>query len=387
MRSILVLTMFVLQATVCVCQPSASKVIADVKKDFGANCLSVTVESAGTTSTESVNGGLSSFYRVTVKVKLKTELPGMTKLLSGAAQYGSGGGSNYFYKQFAPGNSEYIGLPKPDTAAVRSFIFSLPDYGLEGYASVFLEVKSISFNSPFPPIWHTLESVSIPAEMIYTTKANNTTIQTIRQPFALRLYRKTAAGPWESAGWGSTQWDADKRLKEVISTQVMGEYTASQLTTVKQRAEIRAADLKTSAMPKIDIPTMNSVAAIEQWYHGLLMEGNYEKLEAVTTQLMHPFNFDPVTKLMNYNGTDMLDRIKKAVNNDYSVYNKQYCSSPVVSGSDANSISWWNKDKSMSSSIDIKQENGRWYLYKVEINTWDYNWQSRAQTTMNTVCK
>ena len=41
MRSLLVLTIFVLQATVCVCQPSASKVIADVKKDFGSEIAKI----------------------------------------------------------------------------------------------------------------------------------------------------------------------------------------------------------------------------------------------------------------------------------------------------------------------------------------------------------
>lgn len=386
MRLFIIFTSILLSAAVTYAQPTASKVVADVKKDFGADCLSVAVVSAGNTSTESVNGGLSSFYRVSVNVKLKTELPGVTKLLKGAAKYGYNG-SGYFYKQYAPGSTEYLGLPKPDTAAIRSFILSLSDYGLEGYASVILDVKSINFNSSLPPIWHSLESVSIPAEMVYTSKANNTTIETFRHPFALRLYRSTASGPWISAGWGSTQWDADKRLKEMINTEKMGEYTVSQLTSVKQRAEIRAAENRTAAMPKVEIPVMNSIAAIQQWYHGLLMEGNYEKLEAATVQLMHPFNFDATTKLMNYNGTDMLNRIKKAISNDYSVYNKQYCTNPIISSSDANSISWWNKDKSTVSSIDIKQENGRWFLYKVEINYWDDSFQSRAQATMGTACR
>lgn len=369
------------------CQPSAATVQKDIKNDFGPNCISVAVLGSGSTSTEYINGGYSSFYRVSLNVKMKTDLPGVTKLLKGAAKYNYAGGNKYFYSQYAPGTSEYLGLPAPDTAKIRALILSMPDYGLAGASGVIIDVVSFSFLPSPPPLWHTLESVSVTAEMIYTRKDNNTTIETVKQPYWLRLYRKSATAAWDNVAWTTPDYRSDPRRKESLGKETIGEYKMSKLTNLLQKAQIKTAEKQTAARPKIDIPEMNSIVEIMKWYHGLLMEGDYAKVEAATLQLLHPYNFDKNTNLLNGNGQGLLNNLKQVLTNDYSTYNKQNCPSPeIVSKTDSN-ISWWNKDKSRATTLKIKTENGRWYIYEIGIYVWDFHWESRANATMNAVCK
>lgn len=369
------------------CQPSAAIVQADVKKDLGPNCIAVNVLGSGSTSTEYVDGGYSSFYRVSLNVKMKTDMPGVTKLLKGAAKYGFAGGNKYFYKQYAPGTSEYIGLPAPDTAKIRALILSMPDYGLGGSSSAIIDVVSFSFQSSPPPLWHSLESVSVTAEMIYTRKDNNTTIETVKQPYELRLYRKTATDPWDKMAWLTPNSDRDPRRKQSLGKETIGGYQMSKITNLMQKAQMKSADKQAADRPKIDVPQMNTIEDIMKWYHGLLMEGDYPKVEAATLQLLHPFNLDKNTNLVNANGAEIFKYLKIALTNDYSTYNKQNCPNPVINSKSDTEISWWNKDKSKSTNLKIKVENGRWYLYGVSIYVWDYNWESRANATMAAACK
>lgn len=347
-------------------QPSAAKVQADVKNDFGPNCISVTVNGGGSTSVDYINGGYSKFYRVPVTVKSKTELPGVTIVSKGNAKYNTAGAS-YSYREYAPGTTEYIGLPAPDTAAIRSLIYSLPTYGITGPEEQILDVHSISFFSNPAPIWHSLLSVTIPADMVYTIKRNMNTIEKIKEPYALRLYRKSIKEPWYDLAWTTPDYRHDARKLQSFGVETVGEYTLSKMLSLKDKAKIKAAEQQAAARPKVDIPVMNSMQDLLKWYHGLLMEGDYAKVEAVTLQLYSPENFDNKTKLLDGNTAMQLETIKKALTNDFVTYREQYCSKPKVRDSDNTYIAWFNKDKSQASTIEIRSENNRWFITKVSI--------------------
>ncbi len=381
---IIISLIFCIASVTAIAQVPDATVQADVKKDFGPNCTSVKTVGSGALSTEYVNGGYSTFYRVNVVAILKTELPGVTRIAKGAAKYSKAGAGKYSYVQYAPGTETYEGMQAPDTAAIRALIYSMADYGMP-MAGHIIDILQINF-MPGQPIWHTLLSVEIPADMIYTVKKNYKELETIQHPYGLRLYRKTLTGPWDGISWVTPDYRNDHRVKKTIAIKEMGEYAMSKLTNWQEKATIKQAEKTAAARPKVDIPHMNTVVDVYKWYHGLLMEGDYAKVEAVTIQLFHPDNIDKRTNLVEGNAMIMLERIKKVLTNDFSTYNKQYCEVPVIFEKSNDEVMWWNKDKTQKSFITIKNENNRWYIYKVGSNVWSCYDEAKAMVTMSTNC-
>ena len=366
-------------------QPSAAKVQADLKKDFGANCLSVSVLGNGSTSTDYVNGGYSTFYRVPVNIKIKTELPGVTKLAKGAAKYGYSGGNSYMYNSYSPGTTEYIGLPAPDTAQIRALILSMADYGMT--QSSLIDVLSFKFFANPPPVWHSLNSVSITAEAIELYGLSSTQLVTYRTPYAIRVYRENATSPWTSVAWTNNYSTLDTRRKEQIAEEKISAYKMSKLTNLTQKAAIKEAEKQATLRPKVEIPAVKNIMDVMKWYHGLLMEGDYAKLEAITLQLFHPDKFDKTTKLLDVNAAIILANIKKAIANDFSTYNLQNCTNPPIESKSDTQIAWWNKNKSKATTITIKNEDNRWYIDNVQVSIWDFYSEAMAKECMAAACK
>ena len=385
MRYFFILAAIIFSSIPVFAQPSAAKVQADIKNEFGANCLSVIVVGNGSTSTDYVDGGYSSFYRVPVNIKLKTDLPGVTKLAKGAAKYSYSGGNKFFYNSYSPGTSEYIGLPAPDTAQIRALILSMGDYGMRQSSAI--DMVSFKFFATPAPTWHSLESVSITAEAVMINRLSNTKLQTSRIPYALRVYRKTASSPWTSVAWTNPDGRTDTRRKEIISEETISEYKMSKLTILAEKARIKEAEAQAALRPKVEIPAVKNIVDVMNWYHGLLMEGDYAKLEAVTLQLLYTDKFDKNTHLTNGLGDLILQSLKRVVTDDFSPYNKQNCPNPEINAKSDTQISWWNKDKSKSCTLIIKNEDGRWYLYDVQVYTWDFHSEARANACMAAPCK
>ena len=366
-------------------QPSTATVQKDVKNDLGANCVSVKVGGAGSTSTEYVNGGYRTFYRVGVSAILKTDLPGVTKLAQGAAKYGHAGGGKYTYVQYAPGTVEYMGMPAPDTSKIRALILSMSDYGLTE-ATFLDDVISFNFLKTPDALWHTLQSVSVPVNLVFTRRKSGG-IETVKRPYLLRVYRKTATEPWTSVAWTT----ADQRMhifkEESLGVESVGEYKMSKMTYWVEKSRMKEAEKIAALRPKVEIPPIKTMVDLMNWYHGLLMEGDYPKVEAATIQMLHPFNVESRTNMLNGIGESMLNNIKKALTNDYSAYSKQNCPKPLIEGQSNTEISWWNKDKSKVSTLKIKNENNRWYIYNVAVYVWSFYDEVKANATMNATCK
>ncbi len=367
-------------------QPSAATVQKDVKNDLGANCLSVKVGGGGSTATEYVNGGYSTFYRVSVSAIFKTDLPGVTKIAKGAAKYRHAGGGKYAYVQYAFGTVEFLGMPAPDTSVIRALILSKSDYGLT-QASFLDDVISFKFLQTPAPLWNTILSFEIPVDLTYIKRNSSVEIETIKEPFSLRVYRKSATEPWTDVAWSTPDHRFDKRLKQSLGVEAIGEYKISKMTYWFEKNKIKEAEKIAGAMPIVEIPTVNNIKDVFKWYHGLLMEGDYAKVEAAIIQLLHPDLIDSRTKLLDANAVLMLDRMKKVLTNDFSTYKKQYCTTPVLFEVSDTEIYWWNKDKTQKSSITIKKENNRWYIYNVASYLWTFYNEAQANVTMNTACK
>jgi hypothetical protein len=366
-------------------QPSAATVQKDVKDDLGANCISVKVSGGGSSSTEYVNGGYSTFYRVSVSAILKTDMPGVTKIAKGAAKYSHAGGGKYTYKQYAPGTVEYNGLPAPDTSKIRAFILSMSDYGLTE-ATFLDDVIGFSFLKTPEPLWHTLLSVSLPVSLVFTRRISDARLETVKRPYLLRLYRNSANEPWTNVAWTTPDYRMYNIKEETLVLRKLGEYEMSKTTYWVEKSKIKEAEKIAAARPKVETPTVNNMKDVFKWYHALLMEGDYTKVEAAIIQLLHPDLIDSRTKLLDANAVLMLDRMKKVLTNDFSTYKKQYCTTPILFEVSDTEISWWNKDKSQKSFITIKKENNRWYIYNVASYLWTFYNEAQANATMNAAC-
>jgi hypothetical protein len=367
-------------------QPSAATVQKDVKNDLGANCVSVKVGGGGSTATEYVNGGYSTFYRVSVSAIFKTDISGVTKIAKGAAKYSQAGGGKYTYNQYAPGTVEYEGLSAPDTSTIRALVLSMSDYGLT-QATFLDDVVSFSFLKSPEPLWHTLLSVSVPVNLVFTRRISNIRVETVKRPYLLRLYRNSANEPWTNVAWTTVDNRMYHIKEESLSTETIGEYKLSKMTYWAEKSRMKEAEKISAARPKVEIPTVNNMKDVFKWYHALLMEGDYAKVEAAIIQLLHPDLIDSRTKLLDANAVVMLDRMKKVLTNDFSTYKKQYCTTPVLFEVSDTEIYWWNKDKTQKSSITIKKENNKWYIYNVASYLWTFYNEAQANATMNTACK
>ncbi len=91
--------------------------------------------------------------------------------------------------------------------------------------------------------------------------------------------------------------------------------------------------------------------------------------------MLHPF------------AAGLLDKIKTALTNNYSTYKQQYCSTLMIKESSANSIEWWNKDKTKFSRMVVQQDAGTWYITDLSINLWQSFNARNAEMTIKTECR
>ena len=102
--------------------------------------------------------------------------------------------------------------------------------------------------------------------------------------------------------------------------------------------------------------------------------------------LIHPSQKNSAG-LLNAYAADLLTKMKMAVQNDFSTYNKQYCPTIDVKEKTVQTIEWWNKDKTKSSRLSVQQDKGKWFIADLSINIWQNFNPAQTEKTMNTICK
>ncbi len=364
-------------------QVANTKVIADIKNELGPNCTQVTVVKQGTTEKEWVNNTWVYYHRVPVHITLQTEMQGVTRQLKGNAWY-EVNGSVYTFKKYNPGTATYVGLPHPDTDTIRKFIVSLPDYGMGGKANTMTEVHEFYFHEN-PITWHTLLSVSIPVDVVYTYKKNNTTLEKVKEPFEVRLYRDQVNSAWNQVSFITPDAASDSRKKEILGTENKSDYQMSQIKTVLEKGLMQQSEAHFKSLPDVDIPNFQNMQDFVVWINQVLREENQGKAEKLLLKLWHPSQFNPVGQLYP-DAQQMMDLLKKAVQNDFSTYADQYCETLRVKSQTNQTVEWWNKDQSKSCRCSILQENGKWYITELRIYIWESFMPVKAQQTTQTNC-
>lgn len=383
MRKVFLSTLFVFASALLFSQPASSVIKADIMKEMGPNCTTVELKGAGTTAKEYVDGAWSVFYRVPVHATLKTEMNGVTRLMKGSAWYAVNGNS-YNFKKYNPGTAEYVGFPAPDVAEIKAFIMSLPDYGLGGTANRITEVNEMDIRNT-PAQWHTLLSVSVPADVTYTYKKNNTQLEKVKEPFMLRLYRTDANAKWNRASFMTPDQSGDDRRKVVLGTETISEYKMNQIKTILEKNMMVQNQNHMNSLPEVSIPVINNTTELANWLNSVFMEQNPEKAEKILLQLLYKSHYNSAGSL-NPEAQQMMLTLKSAVKNDFSSYKDQYCTRVNIKEQTASSVEWWNKDKSKSCRCATTNENGRWFITELRVGVWDFHFSKYAEKTAAAKC-
>lgn len=381
MKSIQTLVLFcIFFAKSTLAQPTQNIILSDVKKEMGPNCIEVKVTGKGSLVEENENGSWITYFRIPTTAILKTDLPGVTRLMKGAAVY-TKSGSNFLFKKYNTATGEYIGLPAPNVEEIKLYLQSLPDLGLGGHANIITDVSSIQLDNS-APVWHTLLSVSINAEYIYWYKKSDFELEQIKEPFELRLYRKSANEQWFRASLMTPNAAKDKRRKEVL-----GQKAYAKEKTILEKGMLKMSETHLNSLPSVTVPKFNSINEAADWVNALLIEGDPNKAEKMFLMLFHPSQKSETGILYPY-AQELIQKMKLALTNGYSQYNKQFCPEiNIKEQPSASSIEWWNKDKTKFCRMNVQFEQSKMYLTELNINLWQQFNSKNAEQTMNAICK
>lgn len=360
-------------------QPGVSQIQADVKKEMGGNCIEVKITGKGGITKEFENGVWIQYHRTPVNAILRTEMSGVTRLMKGAAVY-TVNGNKYHFKKYNTASGEYLGLKAPDVAEIKKFISSLPDLALGSRANQIIDIVSYDIDNSLP-VWHTLQSVSIKATYVYWQKKSDFEQEQMRVPFELRLYKKDGHNSWSEASLMTPDAASDPRKIEKLGTK---KYNGEKTLLEKGMQKIN--DQKFNSLPEVSIPPYTSTKDMAMWINKLLMEGDAGKAEKMFLMLT-PASQKNNAGMLHPFAAGLLDKIKTALTNNYSTYKQQYCSTLMIKESSANSIEWWNKDKTKFSRMVVQQDAGTWYITDLSINLWQSFNARNAEMTIKTECR
>lgn len=359
-------------------QPSHTTIQADIKQQMGANCTLVTVTGTGKTVKEYDNGAWVNYFRVPVNAVLKTDMQGVTRLMKGAAVYSVNGGRYHFVK-YNTGTGEYIGLQQPAASEIVKLINTLPDMAMGGLANIVTEVENISIDES-SATWHTLLSVSVKCTYTYWYKTSNTTLQKVKAPFDIRLYRKTENSAWHQASLIKPNAASDSRKEQLQETK-----NNQHAQSILEQSMQRKAALYLQSLPDVQLQAFNNAADAAEQLNRLLYEGDAGKAEKALLLWIHPSQKNSAGMLNGY-AESLLSKLKQAASNDFSSYKDQYCQQLNIKEKNTQSIEWWNKDKTKFSRLSVQQQNGSWYITDASINLWQSFNAVNAQKTGSSTC-
>ena len=210
---------------------------------------------------------------------------------------------------------------------------------------------------------------------------SNTVLEQVSEPFELRLYRKDVNSSWYQATCINPNAANDSRKKQMLSTKP---YVNQK--TILEKNILQQTERNFQQLPDVDLPAFNNVQDVAVWLNNLLVEGNAGKSEKMFLLLIHPSQKNGAGFLNAY-AADLLTKMKMAVQNDFSTYNKQYCPTIDVKEKTVQTIEWWNKDKTKSSRLSVQQDKGKWFIADLSINIWQNFNPAQTEKTMNTICK
>ncbi|MBK8608555.1 MAG: hypothetical protein IPL84_00990 [Chitinophagaceae bacterium] len=314
--------------TCCMClfaaafaQPSD----AVTRKDL-TTPLTIDIKFTKSTGTRQWNSGSGNWEYVRgVHIRLKSkDYPGLVVKVVGDAVYQYVGGTKYSYQKFRTGYNEWEGIPNPTLADIEKLIST--DWKLfYGYyfdkIVTLHEGPAIDMEKNFT--WTSPNNVffflKIKADML----GPNYSLETVEQVYDVRLFRDNFKDPWKSFNSSS-----GSNNRKVISTQQLTEskYKQMELKTLAYTLAEDIARKEAASLPQLEVPDFKTAAAMADFLHQILREGNPQLLKVAMMKTLAPaMMVDGSKTQFSWQGKEMYDKAIKLAYEGDAKYKDQYC--------------------------------------------------------------
>jgi hypothetical protein len=354
-----------------------------IKKDLtGPNTIAVTLTSNGSKRWETDKYVWIRDAVCTLKVDIP-EIPDAKLLVWGTAVYDIIGGKFSFVK-FRVGENRYLGIPNPNKSDVEAFVAREGTEKLVGnynYNKILSEKVNFEIAQDPKWEWHTPKSVSFNIVATYdilstTSKA----IETVEQPYRVRLYADQVKGPWNSLL--SSAIENEKKIigSKTITSDEWNRLEKTATLAIKESERLASASL--SKLPKMTLPEFTDDKHVILHTHKVLRESSKEEVHAYLMAMLAPHFFqEGSTTRLTQRGADLINQTLERAFGAKITYKELYCEDPPLKHYQANMMEYYAKVGQRYSRISVIKTGGT-YKEGVKVGEqWKINDMSISGTT------
>ncbi len=290
-----------------------------------------------------------TYYIRSFTATYPTDYSGVTQLVSMEYKYIKSGGSWNFSREFIV-EVLYDGIPNPTEDEIMTMINADMKEFLGGsYTDVVGDIESIKMADDPHWMWHSVTSVSVNMEAIYSKKMSSTKVSRVKQIHTVRLYAEEFKGPWTSMNCSKDGYP------EILSTEV---YTSEEVNNMKTMYDIdldKEAEALMAGLPEVTIPAFTNEKEAIVYTYKLLREATYDEFKAYMYQMLSDNFFHDNSKVLNQSGERMFEDMEN-VFNSRTAFKDQYCEHPKVKYDTDTQMEFWNRAEDRHTRIAIHKK-------------------------------
>ncbi len=207
------------------------------------------------------------------------------------------------------------------------------------------------------------------------SRINGMNLEKRRDIFELTFYRDGINQPW--IGFAKEKAEPMATGGVVLQTRALtsDEMNTIECHTLKAKVQIEESVSNYNNLPKVEIPKFSKPEEMAWWLHKFFRKAKPGEVEYVLLNRLQPAYFLPCGNFMlNTNGLEVLDRIKKAVSASRGNYGDHYCEIPTIKHQQGNNegylVEYYAKDGSMYSKIVIDTYNNEFKISDIRLGVY-----------------
>jgi hypothetical protein len=276
-------------------------------------------------------------------------------------------GSTFTYARFNPSTEELIGMPDPDRNEVIKFVNdNVHEIFRSGQRNQIIGMPGkFELKSDEKFVWKSFDRVEFNVWCTYERFINDIgDAEKITEAFLVRMYRDDN-GPWNRLNAGNPTVENGK---QVLSTKKYSAAERANIQSFEMLIQTELAEKVWANLAPISIPNFNDIYGVMEFVHGVFMEGDARKTEALLYNMLASFHFvGPDFKVLSRDGAELIPSVMSKVATGEFLYKNQYCPMAEVKEVGNGYIDYWNKDKSAYTRLSVGQEDGKWKLGGITI--------------------
>lgn len=346
----LLFVIFMTTAIQGLAQPSDSQIKSKV--------LSTGAKTVSFYGTGKVHNTLTETYYIrSLEATFSTDYPGVTRRTSYEYKYVKTGGSWNFDRTFTV-QSLYDGIDNPTEDEILAIINTdMPKFLGGSYYDIVGDVESIKLAEEPHWLWHTVKSVEMDLETVYSKKMSSTEVSKVKQVYSVRLYADDFKQPWNKF------ISSKKGYPEILSTKT---YTAEEIRNMKTMQDIdldRQAEALMANLPKVDIPNFTNTKEVIVHTYNMMRTATYGEMKAYLYQMLGDSYFNkPGSKVLNSTGERLFEELEPMFASSHTKFESQYCEHPKVKYETETSMELWNRASDRYTRINVKEQGGKYII-------------------------